>query len=579
MGRGSDRPVTFVFDGYQGSNILNKSTINAHVARQAHQRRREKDEALKNKGRSGGAGGGVENEKRQAQKQRHQQQPSSTGTAPRTEDYDSGYESGLLTPVILAGNSDPFSSKTIAVTPEVHRLLVFTRDFILPAVHANEASVVGGRHHIDRFWMDSVRALDDGGVAGYAYLARSAAILSTLTAHNRSSVVMALQYLGKATNNLRKSMAKRSRPDAQPDAWSVYALFCAEIAAGNLEGARVHGLMLRRLLQPDGGRTFDGERRLLMVVLQQDITRACLSLTRPSFDLLRWAEENLPARITDDLSREGGDGVCHPSAFPFSTANLSPSLSPTLRAVFVGVREWLDALGMIMLNRDLFNLAILINGAMRIMVLEGCLLNNYLDCMEDWELGHSPAALAEACLSLAALYWVRRAAHERMDAGSKLEEAGSWAFDMSRIVSITLRDLDARILQMETSSSTLPAGTQVRTAEDRLWCLYVGTVAECNVRSQSQKWRQKQSKSQKQDRRPAVTTTTATAERDGNLGCESECNYHGPRLTQLATNEMHLSTWSEIEAVAQRYLYVDMISHKTKKWYANETSRPVGFPP
>ncbi|OQV01711.1 hypothetical protein CLAIMM_07013 [Cladophialophora immunda] len=327
MSRGRDRPVTFVFEAQGRSSGLNKSTINAHVARQAHQRRREKQSALRAEGRSDD-----NDEKRTAQ------QPSPTGTSPpRTEDYDSGYESGIPSPVVLAGNSDPFSSKAIVVTPEVNRLLVFTRDFILPAVHVNESSVAGGRLHIDRFWRDSVRGLDDGGVAGYAYLARAAAILANLTPRDRSSI-MALQYLGKATSNLRKSIM--DRPGAQADAWDVYALFCAEIAAGNLEAAAVHGTMLRRLLQPVG-RTVHAERRLLMVVLQQDITRACLSLTRPSFDLYRWAEENLPARITDDLNKDGNED--HPSAFPFSSADLSPSLSPALRSVFLGVREWLDA--------------------------------------------------------------------------------------------------------------------------------------------------------------------------------------------------------------------------------------------
>ncbi|OQV01710.1 hypothetical protein CLAIMM_07012 [Cladophialophora immunda] len=117
---------------------------------------------------------------------------------------------------------------------------------------------------------------------------------------------------------------------------------------------------------------------------------------------------------------------------------------------------------------------------MKIMVLEGHLLNHHLDRMHEWELARSSSAaaaaaataLAEACMSLAALYWVRRAAHERMDAGSKLEEAGSWAFDMSRAVATALRDLDARILQLETSPFRPPAETQVRSAQDRLWCLF-----------------------------------------------------------------------------------------------------------
>ncbi|KIY03559.1 uncharacterized protein Z520_00250 [Fonsecaea multimorphosa CBS 102226] len=573
MSNGRDSSVTFVFE-VQGraSSGLNKSTINAHIARQAHQRRREKQSALLAEGRNRSGDSNNNNTNNNNTEKRQAQQAS-----PYTEDYDSGYESGSIpSPVVLAGNSDPFSSKVIVVTPEVNRLLIFTRDFILPAFHANEAAVVGGRLHMDRFWRDSVRGLDDGGVAGYAYLARSAAILSKLTPRDRSRI-MALQYLGKATSNLRKSIVRRGAGEGGSQevgdaAWDVYALFCAEIAAGNLPAAAVHGSMLRRLLQPVG-RTVIAERRLLMVVLQQDITRACLSLTRPSFDLHRWAEENLPARITDDLNKNGSEDHHHPSAFPFSSANLSPSLSPALRFIFLGIREWLDALGIVMLNRDLFNLELLINGAMKIMVLEGHLLNHYLDTMDQWALVQSsPAALAEACMALAALYWVRRAAHERMDAGSKLEEAGSWAFDMSRLVTTTLRDLDARILQLEaaaaaassSSSSSYSAETQLRSREDRLWCLYVGTIAECNVRAQ-----QGQSQSQSQSQ------TSASAEQAHASG-----DYHGTQLIRLATTDMHLSgAWSEVERVLHQYLYIDMISLKAKRWFAANqiTSRPPGL--
>ncbi|OAP63262.1 hypothetical protein AYL99_02489 [Fonsecaea erecta] len=587
MSRGHNRPVTFVFEAQGGaSSGLNKSTINAHIARQAHQRRREKQAALRAEGRgsSSSFSSSDSDNNRKRQVEQHQQPQQQKGS-PTTEDYDSGYESGIPSPVKLAGNSDPFSTKAIAVTPEVNRLLVFTRDFILPAAHATEASVAGGRLHMARFWRDSVRGLDNGGgVAGYAYLARSAAILSTLTPRDRSSVV-ALQYLGKATSNLRKSIvmhSSSSNPDAsQADAWDVYALFCAEIAAANLSAAAVHGAMLRRLLQPVG-RTVHAERRLLMVVLQQDITRACLSLTRPSFDLHRWAEEYLPARITDDLNDddnndEDGRGGDHnyPSAFPFSPGDLSPSLSPALRTIFLGVREWLDALGIVMLNRDLFNLALLTNGAMKIMVLEGHLLNLYLDnhsIMEDDDSlrRQSPAAgalaLAEAAMALAALYWVRRAAHERMDAGSKLEEAGSWAFDMSRAVATTLRDLDLRILQLEASSSSSSpeAHYQVRRSpQDRLWCLYVGTMAECNVRAQ-----QRHSQSQSQSLTPPFPT-----EQQHSAGADEyydEYSYHGTQLVQLTTT----GAWSEIEPVLQRYLYIDMISLKAKRWFANNQFTP-----
>jgi hypothetical protein len=71
---------------------------------------------------------------------------------------------------VLAGNSDPFSSTTIPVTPSVNHLLIFTRDFILPANHGNEAAIFGGKLHMHRYWSDSVRGLGDGGADGFAYV-------------------------------------------------------------------------------------------------------------------------------------------------------------------------------------------------------------------------------------------------------------------------------------------------------------------------------------------------------------------------------------------------------------------------
>ncbi|KIW13417.1 hypothetical protein PV08_08605 [Exophiala spinifera] len=587
MRRGLDVPVTFVFEAEGTSSGLNKSAINAHIARQAHRRRREKRFNIRTEGLSNDNRHNVKNQA---------QWVSPTRSYSHTKDYDSNYDSSIPSPVKLAGNSDPFSSRAIAVTAQVNRLLVFTRDFILPATHANEASVTGGRLHMDLFWGDTIRGLDDdGGVAGYAYLARSASILSTLTPWHCLSV-MALQYLGKATSNLRKSivMHSSSSSTSQADAWGVYALFCAEIAGGNLPAAAVHGMMLRCLIQPDG-RTLYVERRLLMVVLQQDMTRACLSLTRPSFDLHRWAREHLPTRITDDLIDSVKDGKSenhdhpHPSAFPFSSANLSSSLSPALRSVFLGVREWLDALGIVMLNRGLLNLALLINGAMKIMVLEGHLLNLYLDRMDECRAlaPQSPpaAALVEARMALAALYWVRRAAHEQLDAGSKLEEAGSWAFDMSCVVAVKLRDLDLRILQLESSSSSpsYPAETHhIRSLDqDRLWCLYVGTMAECNIRAQDR------------DGRGQVQTPPPAAGEQ--VGGDSngyhkqyhhhDQSYHGTQLVQLVatftTTEIHLPrswakggagpwAWSKMEPVLHRYLHIDKISLKAKRWFMNQ---------
>ena len=153
------------------------------------------------------------------------------------------------------------------------------RDFILPAHHATEVMLCGDKLPWYCFWQDSVKGLEDGGPSGYAYLARSVGIISAISPQNATSVT-ALQYLGNATSKMRESMLQSG---SEADMWEVYALLAAEAAALNFKkAAAVHGLMMRRLLQPPG-KTVQAEHRLLMMDLMHDMTRASRSLTRPAF--------------------------------------------------------------------------------------------------------------------------------------------------------------------------------------------------------------------------------------------------------------------------------------------------------
>lgn len=451
-------------------------------------------------------------------------------------------------PTVLAGNSDPFKSTTIAVTPSVNHLLIFTRDFILPANHGNEATIYGGKWHMQRYWQDSVRGLDGGGADGYAYLARSAAILAGIIKPTAQSpqggggggssqtTLLALQYISKATSKLREAMAQRS--DLEAHMWEVYALLAAEVAAHNFKAATVHGLMLRRVLQPAGGKTLYPEPRFLMVALLQDMTRASLSLTKPAFDLYRWDKEYLPVHLRDNVV-ESGDGP--PSAYPYYN-DTPASLPAAFRNLILGVREWHHTLGISMLDRSMVTMTIFTNAAMKIMVLTGLFLNHHLEALELWDLVGTPDMLADACLGLAFAYWVRRAVHDRMDRGSKLEEAGSFAFDMSPVVAVKLRDLDAQLLRRraETGGEDQDQGQDQRCVDDhRIWWLFAGTMAERNVLL-----------------RPDYTDYR---------------EYHGPRFLAV-TRQMGLKEWSDVEAVLRRYLYLDPVALKVKMWFIASTA-------
>jgi hypothetical protein len=346
--------------------------------------------------------------------------------------------------------------------------------------------------------------------------------------------LLALQYIARATTKLRESMvSQKKHPAGLEDQlrlqhiWSVYALLSAEVAAHNFKAAKVHGLMLARLLQPDG-LVFRPEPRLLMGALMQDTTRACLSLSRPSLDLARWDDEHLPRRVTDLIAVNRQNA---PSALPAPT-ELPPDLSGSLCVLFLGVRNWHHALGQLMLDTSLASVRGFTCGAMKIMVLMGHLLNHYLDSMDLYDQTSAPELLVEACLGLAASYWARRAVHDRLDAGSKLEQAGSFAFDMSYVVAIRLRELDEQIADLDVVS--LEGKHRGYAEQDRLWWMFVGTMAERNVH------------------------------------CRNDCgdyqDYFGTRFLEQV-RVLGFKGWQEIEAVLRQYLHLQQMGLKVKKWF------------
>jgi hypothetical protein len=82
--------------------------------------------------------------------------------------------------------------------------------------------------------------------------------------------------------------------------WSIYSLLTADVAAQNYSAAAVHGRILTKFLQPDDPSSTVTDARLLHAVLYNDIQRASVSLTRPSFDLNRLALESLSLRAKLD---------------------------------------------------------------------------------------------------------------------------------------------------------------------------------------------------------------------------------------------------------------------------------------
>ena len=462
------KPITFILQPDGVTTGSNKSRINAYIAAQAHQRRRNRRERLQ-----------VAKKIEVLPFQAH----------PSNSRYDEMHKNTPLTraqvgenhrnfqivshPTKYCGNSDPFAATPIRVTSQISHLLTFTRDRLLPSLHGVEGTFPEGPLLISMWWKDVIDGLQ-GVSAGYAYLSRSAGIMNTI-AGSAETRLMALTFRDRASAALRNELMQGSTSSAKALCWSISALLSAELATHNFAAAQVHGQMLRKFLQPQAGekmKRVELEKRFLMAILSQDVTRATLSLSRPSFDLDRWEVENLPGSILDDTYSNV------PSLFPMEN-ELDSSLSSQLSFIFVGIRKWLLAFGMVMINPKIFTQELHLNGAMRLMILEGNLINNYLNAMErlqiDYKVHLNHAVriemLEEACVSLAAIYWLRRVAHERLGAGSKLAQAGSNVYDTApttlNALEVTYRDL-----------LSCDSNTKREIPASRLWVLYVGAVAE-----------------------------------------------------------------------------------------------------
>ena len=75
---------------------------------------------------------------------------------------------------------------------------------------------------------------------------------------------------------------------------------------------------------------------------------------------------------------------------------MPPSVHSSLHAIFLGVRELYHVLGRAAQDRSLATLDVFYGGAMKSMVLQGHLLNYFLDTSAVGNLQESPELLAEA---------------------------------------------------------------------------------------------------------------------------------------------------------------------------------------
>ncbi|KEF61347.1 uncharacterized protein A1O9_02913 [Exophiala aquamarina CBS 119918] len=492
-----------------------KAIINSHIAKQTHDKRKV------------------------------QQAESREVAVPRTsESYLSfSWESGRTTPwygsfgeppdgtdnffipspssILRRGNSDPFITTRIPVTTAVHECMVFTRDCFLPSLHGKEIDLAKTSVYMDAFWQDTVEGLQDECI-GYAYLSRSAAIITTITV-SQETENLSLYFKSRAIAALRKRMKELNTAQTKLAlCWAIYSLFSAEIAGHNFPAAEIHGKFLRQLIQPEERDRIPvmTDSRFRQAAMYQDIQRASVSLTRPSFDLDRWLAEFLPGTWLEEI---GLDITLPPVVLDLAIEDIY------LREVFDQTKQWLMVLGIVLSNPSLLNPFVISNGSTRLLILEGQLINIYLDTMEELEsvAGAGKLHLYHlACCCLAALTWLRRMGnHENFGIGSRLSLTGTNVYNAGPIVVTTMSRLLMKS-EAEAKESTDPFAMRIR-----LWALYVGAIVEQSL--------------------PAI---------------DPLAGYHNVQFCALA-RRMNLESWDSVQEVLDGFLYFEGVGPTARAWF------------
>jgi hypothetical protein len=482
-----------------------KALINSHVAKLSHEKRRQKGQLADHQGSTA----------RDRSLQLAQ------------EAFSDGVVQSLVASALRHGNSDPFTATVIPVTALVHECLVFTRDCYLPSLHGKEIDLAHTTLYMDAFWQDAVDGLQDE-CKGHAYLARSAAILTTI-GFNPEMEKLAIFFRTQAINTLRQKLAKLDPDKARLTMyWAVYSLFSAEIAAHNWPAAQVHGRYLCQILQPPKGNALRIESRFRQAVMYQDIQRAALSLTRPSFDLHRWVTDFLPVSWLEETGIDATLPILH----------VDPSCpSNILRSIIRDVKEWLAVLGLLLAQPSYLNGVTISNGSTRGLILEAELIDLYLDTMDIIESGANLMgdnfliAYHTAAGALAGLTWRRRVGnHENMGIGSKLSLTGTNVYNAGPII----RDKMESLLRRSDEAfgrCRRNKGLKDPSWRIRLWCFYVGAIVEQSL-----------------------------------PGMNPSKTYHNLGFVALA-KQCDLHTWDAVQSVLEGFLYFEGIGPGAQVWF------------
>lgn len=436
--------------------------------------------------------------------------------------------------VFYKGNSDPFNVFPVKITPRVSELMQFDKLHIWPAVHAKNTQNTPMEQRYSSKWGCQNTALLHDQLRAYSHLSRVAVVLSTFSAESEYPQLVLL-FQNKASALLRSHTAQTLRSGLCDEKLynAIWALTYAHTFAGDYDAAAVHLKMLNSLLK---SHTFSDrapfDLHLLLKIVDQDMHRAVLSLSRPIFDvrldgwvaklfspILMATENEIPAAVASEAE-----------------LNLETSLDYNfLRGVFVEARRLNIILEILMTSPAA--LSDVQRGWFYLMIQATLMLGQVISHIMDYIVpskksngtgeiapGLSHGAYVHAYASLALLSWSRHVSNVEsfpMGKNAKIYAAGP----------LLLERLRDALLLAEAEATT---SDKVKFANIRLWALYVGGLVE-----------QDQMQGGGCDASQPLWFTTALCEQARGMGVMTwqSCRKVLSRLVYMDFAKPHGSTW------------------------------------
>ena len=379
-------------------------------------------------------------------------------------DEDFRYRTRMPSPRLYHGNSDPFSSLSLEITPLVAELIKFEHAHLHPCVYSTKNApnqTYGNSYSADMHGPAANQA------AVYGYLSRAAIVLASASPDPRFTEA-ALVLKGKSSVLLRAQLADGDITDKRDISRKVLALMIAELFAHNYDAAVVHSKVLIGLLKLSS-RKKEFDIRFFFSAVYSEIQRSCMSLTRPCFDV---GPHGWVARTFDTV----GNDAFHAFASSLDIQEVpseSAVLGRELAAIFSEIRS-VRIISQVYSTSVLYGtptpLALYLPS--RVVLCLGKLVSYYIDHCEDHVKNNlqnsSPRVFMKRAAALAALYWVRKAS--RID--SVKVSSTSTIYSAGPMILARLRESVSQF-----DALAIPADEYLY-KDLRFWTLFIGALDE-----------------------------------------------------------------------------------------------------